>query len=192
MTFLLVLQCGVFSPTSRNHYLNITPKNIVRIYSSASGSCSTISVNSFVADDFKIAPETPQNVAQEVRTQDSLFSATSSPFSTFGSTPRSAVAAPTSYNRPVSGVTVARASTSSRYFNPTSSQTRPSVPTPTLFKPRKPATPVVFQSRTFSHPKFSQSASKSQSSPQLNSSNSAVTSVPPSPSSSCFSVKQSY
>lgn len=33
MVLSLLLQVGVFSPSHRNHYLNVTPNNLLRIYS---------------------------------------------------------------------------------------------------------------------------------------------------------------
>ncbi|KAM5135999.1 homologous recombination OB-fold protein [Mantella aurantiaca] len=42
---LLLQQVGVFSPSYRNHYLNVTPSNLVKIYPPAEGSeSSTVSV----------------------------------------------------------------------------------------------------------------------------------------------------
>uniref|UniRef100_A0A4W3HSH1 Homologous recombination OB-fold protein OB-fold domain-containing protein n=1 Tax=Callorhinchus milii TaxID=7868 RepID=A0A4W3HSH1_CALMI len=38
-TVLLLKQIGVFSPSHRNHYLNVTPNNVLRIYPQGGGSC---------------------------------------------------------------------------------------------------------------------------------------------------------
>ncbi|XP_008052728.1 uncharacterized protein C17orf53 homolog, partial [Carlito syrichta] len=39
---LLLKQIGVFSPSTRNHYLNVTPTNLVHVYSPDSGASSTL------------------------------------------------------------------------------------------------------------------------------------------------------
>lgn len=59
MTHCMLLQCGVFSPSPRSHYLNITPNNVVRIYTkSAAGDTKCNGVSDFTTDDF-IIPKTP-------------------------------------------------------------------------------------------------------------------------------------
>ena len=60
-------QIGVFSPSTRNHYLNITPNNIVRIYvkSSVGDTVATEELSKFTEDDFVVADTvTPPNQQQ--------------------------------------------------------------------------------------------------------------------------------
>ena len=54
-TVFLFYQVGVFSPSTRSHYLNITPNNVVRFYTKLpdSGELSTETLGKFVASDFK-------------------------------------------------------------------------------------------------------------------------------------------
>ena len=48
-------QVGVFSPSIRSHYLNITPNNVVRFYTkiAESGELCTETLSKFMAADFK-------------------------------------------------------------------------------------------------------------------------------------------
>lgn len=39
------LKVGVFSPSLRNHYLNVTPNNLVRVYSPDSGDGSFLKLS---------------------------------------------------------------------------------------------------------------------------------------------------
>ena len=72
--YLMWFQCGVFSPSAKSHYLNITPNNLVRIYPKGSDSTSPIKINEFISDDFvihEISP--PKPVMQSPQPAQSLF-----------------------------------------------------------------------------------------------------------------------
>ena len=163
---LFFFQCGVFSPTPRNHYLNITPKNVVKIYSNINGEPSTTIVNEFVADDFKVAAEN-SHTDFVIRSQDSHSSNESkaAPFTTFSSSSRPPSVASTPQRTPT--VSIASSSTPQRFSKP-SSKHKPTTTavvfkppsTSTVFGPKTPATPLVLKSRTFAHPKLSQNSPK--------------------------------
>ena len=54
---LIFLQVGVFSPTVRNHYLNITPNNLVCLYTrddTHTETVATTKIANFEKDDFKM------------------------------------------------------------------------------------------------------------------------------------------
>uniref|UniRef100_A0A672H569 Si:dkey-260c8.8 n=1 Tax=Salarias fasciatus TaxID=181472 RepID=A0A672H569_SALFA len=53
---LLLKQVGVFSPSHRNHYLNVTPNNLLRIYAPDGVSCSSSSSSSSWLDPASVQP----------------------------------------------------------------------------------------------------------------------------------------
>ena len=56
----MLSQVGVFSPSNRNHYLNITPNNLLRIYSkNQDGLTYTERLTEFSREDFVIPPVSP-------------------------------------------------------------------------------------------------------------------------------------
>ena len=56
-----MFQCGVFSPSPKNHYLNITPKNLVRLYDAQDGRVKSLNQVSFESSDFVV----PVSIAVE-------------------------------------------------------------------------------------------------------------------------------
>ena len=61
----------MFSPSCRNHYLNITPSNVVRLYiTDPDGTVKTTSLSCFIDSDFKLEriPQSPQLSTSGIRT----------------------------------------------------------------------------------------------------------------------------
>ncbi|XP_049926034.1 homologous recombination OB-fold protein isoform X2 [Epinephelus moara] len=56
---LLLKQVGVFSPSHRNHYLNVTPNNLLRIYSPDGVSLSSTQLPPLVLESMLLSPPRP-------------------------------------------------------------------------------------------------------------------------------------
>uniref|UniRef100_A0A3B5QF32 Homologous recombination factor with OB-fold n=1 Tax=Xiphophorus maculatus TaxID=8083 RepID=A0A3B5QF32_XIPMA len=61
---LLLKQVGVFSPSHRNHYLNVTPNNLLRIYSPA-GVCLSTQLPPFVLEPTVSSPTPAPGVSRD-------------------------------------------------------------------------------------------------------------------------------
>ncbi|XP_029364653.1 uncharacterized protein C17orf53 homolog [Echeneis naucrates] len=62
---LLLKQVGVFSPSHRNHYLNVTPNNLLRVYSPDGVSLSSVQLPPLVLAQMSSSPTQPPTVLRE-------------------------------------------------------------------------------------------------------------------------------
>ncbi|XP_069572351.1 homologous recombination OB-fold protein isoform X2 [Brachyistius frenatus] len=62
---LLLKQVGVFSPSHRNHYLNVTPNNLLRIYAPDGAVLSSARLPPLVLEDVLPSPARPRGVLRE-------------------------------------------------------------------------------------------------------------------------------
>ncbi|XP_008327522.1 uncharacterized protein C17orf53 homolog isoform X2 [Cynoglossus semilaevis] len=62
---LLLKQVGVFSPSHRNHYLNVTPNNLLRIYTADGASVSSTQLPPLVLEPVLQSPAPSRNICPE-------------------------------------------------------------------------------------------------------------------------------
>ena len=141
-------QIGVFSPSTRSHYLNITPNNIVRIYvkSSSDDTVATEELSKFTEDDFAVpdtvSPPNPQQHGLMSPAALSISSATPDVLYSLPCTPNSSSVVQSFTPRASGQNSVSRdymSQTPGKQYTPVCNRTVPQARTCNLTMPPSPA-----------------------------------------------------